>query len=174
MSIYCRASQVNILDIWCDITRHFVSHFTAKYFDISPGLSRWILRIFWRTSVSYVDFWSCVSLWIFTILRQSAVSRYFVSRFTANYLEISSGVIRKIISIFCRTSGRTFGYFVVSPTANYLDVLYDASRWITAVFLGRLTVNILDTVGYLKGHFPQRPDGRLPMNYRDILSGTSP
>jgi hypothetical protein len=126
---------------------HFVEHFT----------------------VSYIDIRSCVSLWIVTILRRQSHGR-----FTANYLDISSGVIWQIISIFCRTSGKTLGYFVVSPAANYLEVLCDASRWINAVFFGRLMVNILDIVGYLKGQLPRRSIGRLPVNYRDSLSGTSP
>ena len=103
----------------------------------------------------------------------SAVSRYFVSRFTANNLDISSGVIRQIFPIFCRASGKIFGYFVVSPAANYFDVLYDASQLINAVFFGRLMVNFRDTVGYLKGQLPQRSDGHFPVNYRNILSGTS-
>ena len=172
MSKYFWASQVNILDIWCNITRYFVSHFTANYFDISSGFLRWILRIFCRMSVSYVDVPSCVSLWIFTILRRqshgilSLVSRLIISTFLPALYD-------KFSRYFVGRQVKLFGYFVVSPAANYFDVLYDASQLINAVFFGRLMVNFRDTVGYLKGQLPQRSDGHFPVNYRNILSGTS-
>ena len=169
MSKYFRASQVNILDIWCDITRYFVSRVMANCFDISAGFSPWILRIFCRTFHCQLPRYSVLRLTVNIHDITSAVLRYFVSRFTANYVDISSGVR----SIFCRASGKTLGYFVVRPKANYLNVLWDASRWINAVFFGRLMVNILETVLHLKGQLPRWSVRRLPVNYRDNLSGTS-
>jgi len=94
MSKYFRVHQVNILDIWCNITRYFVSHFTANYSHISSGFSRWILRIFFRVSNCQLRRCSVLRLTVNIHDITPAVSLYFVPRFTANYLDISSGVIR--------------------------------------------------------------------------------
>ena len=139
LSIFLPASHVEYFG-------YFVAHFTVSYLDIR----------------------SCVSLWIFTLLRRQSHGR-----FTANYLDISSCVIREIISIFCRASGVILDILSWVRRRIISNVLCDAARWINAVFFGRLMLNILDIVGRIKGQLPRRSVGRLPVNYRDSLSGTS-
>jgi len=83
MSKYCRASQVNIQDIWCEVTRYFVSRFTANYFDISSGFSRWILRdILSHISLSVTSIFGPASHW--------EHSRYYVGSLTVFCLSFHS------------------------------------------------------------------------------------
>lgn len=138
MSKYCRVSQVNILDICSNVTRYFVSRFTANYFHIFQASHPNTSDISVHISLSVTS--------IFIPASHCEYSRFYVCHLTINYLDILSLVSLWIISTFLPASyGKLFRYFFGRQVK-----LLEISPWVRRLII---STSCTKPVGKLTPHF---------------------